>query len=504
MFGARSIWLILWGAALVSRLVAALLLPNAEQDGYSYAEIITRWSTTLSAGHFRVTDLFGFWLPLFPLAAALPNIWIGHPLLVGKMLSALCGATSCLLVFAITRRLTGNVVLAFLGFAIAVSNPLHILYSAACMTDVPGGCFILASLWFVLQNRWAVAAIFAALAASVRLEGWILVIVIPLVQLIHERRISMLALAILFLPLLGWLSVCQLATDDPLAFFVKRGRYQANYLQFYPTRQGFTFNDIHRDLEYFCLGANRGVLLGAVAAAVLSIWQAVNGHERLRFCLAATLGYAVALAGLVLVAYLIKRQPVLFPRYGLILFTLGLPLSMWLLQYSFGPFQRSSIPKLISIAAIAICFWEAKRQLPIISKVMADYRARRQIAEVVAVAFQKPVIPDQRCFSDDAAVRVLSGLPPDRFVRSESVPFSAGQDVRKFESYLRNSQVDYLVFTNVENSLPAKFYPNLGLQDHMASSMWDLVAYASSPFAPDVWLFRLRSLEIPPKLNAGF
>jgi hypothetical protein len=89
-------------------------------------------------------------------------------------------------------------------------------------------------------------------------------------------------------------------------------------------------------------------------------------------------------------------------------------------------------------------------------------------------------------------------------VRSESVPFSAGQDVRKFESYLRNSQVDYLVFTNVENSLPAKLYPNLGLQDHMASSMWDLVAYASSPFAPDVWLFRLRSLEIPPKLNAGF
>jgi hypothetical protein len=492
MFGARSIWLILLGAALVSRLVAALWLPNAEQDGYSYAEIITRWSNALSAGHFRVTDLFGFWLPLFPLAAALPNIWIGHSLLVGKILSALCGAASCLLVFAITRTLTGSVVLAFLSFAIVVSNPLHILYSAACMTDVPGGCFILASLCFVLQKRWTVAAILAALAASIRLEGWVLVVVIPFVQLIYERRISILALFILFVPVIAWLSVSQLATDDPLAFFVKRGRYQETYMQFYPTRQGFTFNDVRRDLEYFCLGANRGILLGAIAAGVLSISQAVNGHKGLRLCLGATLAYAFALTGLVLVGYLIKRQPVLFPRYGLILFTVGLPLSMWLLQYSFQPSQRSWIPQLISVMAIAICFWEAKRQLPTISKVIADYRAHRQIAETLAAAFQKGSIPNERCFSDDAAVRVLSQLPADRFVRSESAPFSAWQSVGNFESYLRKNQADYLVFTNIENSLPAKFYPNLGRQGQVTSDMWDLVAYAPSPFAPDVWLFRLR------------
>jgi CHASE2 domain-containing sensor protein len=107
-------WIILWVTGLAMRLLGAFLLPNAEQDGYSYAEIIARWSASFSAGHFRLADVFGFWLPLFPFAAAIPNIWIGNPLLVGKILSGVCGATSCLLIFVITKTLTRNVVLACL------------------------------------------------------------------------------------------------------------------------------------------------------------------------------------------------------------------------------------------------------------------------------------------------------------------------------------------------------------------------------------------------------
>jgi hypothetical protein len=37
-----------------------IFLPNAEQDGYSYGEMIARWGANLSADHFRLADLFGF------------------------------------------------------------------------------------------------------------------------------------------------------------------------------------------------------------------------------------------------------------------------------------------------------------------------------------------------------------------------------------------------------------------------------------------------------------
>jgi hypothetical protein len=487
----QSLWLVLSVTALVSRLAAALLLPNAEQDGYSYAEIITQWSTGLSTGNFCVAGLFGFWLPLFPLAAAIPNIWIGHSLLLGKMLSALCGATSCLLVFTIVRSLTRSIALALLGFAILVTSPLHILYSAACMTDVPAGCLILASLWFVLQRHWVVAAIFGALAGGVRMEAWVLLPLLPMLQFVYERRISILVVAILLLPVLACLGVSELATGHSFTFFVNRARYQANYMDFYPTRHHFTFPDVLRDLDYFFLGANRGVVLAAVTAGVLLIWRAVQRRERLRLTAAAPLGYAAALLGLVVVAYMTKQQPVLFPRYGLMLFAVGLPLFMWLLRDAFQSSIGSWVPKVISVAAIVICFWEGKRQLPIISKVMADYRARRQIAETLAIALHQSPGSGARCFSDDAAVRVLSELPTDRFLRSQSAPPSVWLTAASFESYLRQNHVSYLVFTRIENSLPAKFFPEIGRDAPGDHGIFEFLAFAPSPFAPDVWLFRI-------------
>src|SRR3954451_8193484 len=111
-----AVWIVLWLLALATRLWAAFYLPNAEQDGYSDALTIERLSTALASGHFRLADLYGFWLPLFQLAAAVPNIWIHDSLLSGKVVSAFCGAASCVLVFAIAQRLTTQVFLSYAVF----------------------------------------------------------------------------------------------------------------------------------------------------------------------------------------------------------------------------------------------------------------------------------------------------------------------------------------------------------------------------------------------------
>jgi hypothetical protein len=487
----RTLWTMLALLALSARLPAAFVIPNAEQDGYSYAEIIARWSGSLSSGNFRVSDLFGFWLPLFPFAAALPNLWLKNPLVVGKVLSALSGAVSSLLVFDITRRITRSVTLGWLAFGLVVVSPLHLVYSAACMTDIPHACLVLASVWLVLKKRWVGAAIFAALAECMRLESWTLILVLPLLQLVYERRISAVALLILVLPPLGWLSICHLATGDPFSFLAARVRYQASYMDFYPTRHGFALADIRQDADYLFLGANLGVVVGSIIAAGLILGGTVRRRRFPSLPFAALISYAVALFGFILISYVTKRQPVLFPRYGLIFFGLCLPLFMWLIRFAMQSMSRW--PRWAGVAAMVICFWDMTRQYPIIPKVCADFDAHKQIVDTLTSVFQKPDIAEQRCFSDDVAVRVLSRLPPDRFIYSDPENRAKCTDSVLFDAYLRQQHVTYLVFTKTEDSLPAKLHPELGNKDEVDSDLFQRVAWAPSPFGSDIWLFHLRT-----------
>jgi hypothetical protein len=488
-------WIAIWLIAIGSRATAAFLLPNAEQDGYSYAEIIARLSAHISSGHLQWADLFGFWFPLFQLAAAIPNIWIGHPLVAGKILSALCGASSCVLVFAITQRITRSIALGYLAFALIVLNPFHVLYSAACMTDVPCGFLVLTSLWFLIRRRWLLAAIFAALASCVRMEPWALILLLPLLQFAYEKRVSIAALIILILPPLAWLALSYHVTGDPFAYFAARVHYHANYLDFYPTRHGFASADIRQDLDYFLLGANRIVVLAIVATGALSILRTFRRRRFMPLSWVAPLAYATALFGLLLLAYLTRRQPVILPRYGLIFFPLGLPLLVWLIGLSIKHWPRSLAIKLAAFLVIGLSVRETKGQVDTIWKVRVDFRAHQQIVHALRIAFSQSANSDQRCFSDDVGVRVLSGFPEDRFVRSTSAPASAWEDAAVFESYLKENHVAYLVFTRIEDSLPAKVLPELG--NNVATGKFQLIALAPSPFASDVWLYRLRETEPP-------
>ena len=491
-------WIIVWLIALGTRLTAAFLLPNPEQDGYSYAEIIARLSSQISEGHLQLVDLFGFWFPLFPLTAAIPNFWIDNSLVTGKVLSALCGAGSCVIVFAIAQRISRSIALGYLAFALIVLNPLHLLYSAACMTDIPSSFLVLASLWSLLRRRWVLAAIFAALAGCVRIEPWALIPLLPLVQFAHEKRISITALIILIIPPLAWLAISHLATGDPFAYFAARARYHANYLDFYPTRHGFALADIRQDVDYFLLGANRIVVLAIIATAMLWILRTARCHRLMPLSWAAPLAYAAVLFGFLFLAYVTKRQPVILPRYGLILFPLGLPLLTWLIGLSIKHWPRSLSVKLVALILIGLCLRETKGQVDTVWKVRADFRAHQQIAHALRAAFSQSPNVEQRCFSDDVGVRVLSRLPADRFVRSAFAPASAWQDAAVFESYLEENHVTYLVFTKIEDSLPPQVFPHLGSSAQINSEKFQLIAFASSPFASDVWLYRLRDTAPPP------
>ncbi|MEY2484747.1 MAG: hypothetical protein QOH39_395 [Verrucomicrobiota bacterium] len=488
-----STWVVLWGIAIASRVAAAVLLPNAEQDGYSYAEAIANLSGRIAGGSFHVTDLFGFWLPLFQFFSAILNLFVHNPIAVGKIVSLLCGASACVLVFALTWEITQNRAYAWLAFALIVLAPLHILYSAACMTDVPHSCMILASLWFALRKQWILAAIFAALAEGLRIEAWALLFVIPAIQFLCERRVSLGVVAILLVPPLTWFAISYLATGDPFAYFADRAQYHAAYMDFHPTRRGFVFSDINQDVSYFLVGANSIVFLSSIAATAVLIWQWITGVDY-RGKLGATVivGYGIGLTGLLVVAYLTKRQPVLLPRYGLACFSLGLPLFAWLLQLAVEKAKWRWLAKSIGIFAVVLSVWVMKPQVPTVAHVVQDFQAHQKIAKDLDASLQSSEI-SSHCFSDDVAIRVLAHQPPARFLRSQIVPRSASKTADDFERYLRSEHVSHLVFFRTEDSLPVKFYPQLGQNEYQDTGRFELISAARSSFGPDIWLYRLRT-----------
>src|SRR3989441_555900 len=172
---ALKLWLALVLIAAFPRILGAFFLPNAFGDAYVYIRDIGAMSVKLSAHTFALTDLFGFWLPLYQFTGAVINVFVGNGFYVGKFVSGIFGVGVCLLVYSITLRLTANRTAALLAFVLIALNPLHILNSVSAMTDVPHVFFVLASLYFVLEKRWILAASFAALAGLTRVESWMLI-----------------------------------------------------------------------------------------------------------------------------------------------------------------------------------------------------------------------------------------------------------------------------------------------------------------------------------------
>ena len=478
--------------AIASRIVASFVLPNAEQDGYSYAEIIQHLTNQIQSGHFHVSDLYGFWLPGFPIISAFVNLIIHQPLIAGKIVNTVCGAISIVLVFRITLMITDSLLLALVGSGLLLLNPLHVLYSASCMTDVPHACVVLVSLWFASRRNWLGAALFAAISESIRIESWALIAALPLLQWLQERRVSIPAFLVLLVPPLAWFTLAFIATGSPLAYFAERARYHAEYIQFHPHRVGLQWSPLMKDVGYLLLGAGKIISAGAMFVAVTVLIGSIRNRKITEQRLLAPMIYGGAILALLVLAYITRSQPVWLPRYGLVFLGIGLPLFAVALQWSASLSQMRLVRRAIVVAVVGACLVEmATQQLPVLFHVRHDFRAHAQIAASL-VADSRTAPGGARCFSDDVAVRVLSGLPPETFVRSQFAPAAAADDRENFLSWLRSQNVQWLIFFPTENSIPVKFFPELS-KTGAHSPRFELIDFAHSSFGPDIWLYRIET-----------
>jgi predicted membrane-bound dolichyl-phosphate-mannose-protein mannosyltransferase len=327
----------LWGALILvcgaPRIIGAFLLPNAFGDAGAYIEGVGTMSAKLSAGTFCLTDLYGFWLPLYQFICAGVSVLVGHPFYMSKLVSAVFGVGVCLLVYDTSLRLTSHRTASLLTFALIAVSPLHIFNSASAMTDVPHAFFVLAGVACVLRRRWILAALFVALAGLTRMDSWMLIVLIPALQFLEERRVSVIACIILILPPAFWFYLSWKATGDWLDSFVARKQYMDWLLVANPSLAHFSLSGIARDAGSLLLSTDLAVLVACfaglwLAARRMASSAAARQSETLRAVVAVNSFFFAFLSFLVL-AYLTNKQPIIFPRYGLILFALGLPVLPW-------------------------------------------------------------------------------------------------------------------------------------------------------------------------------
>src|SRR5574341_197567 len=265
--------------AAIPRLLGAFFLPNTFGDAYVYIRDIGNLSTKIKSGTFAITDLYGFWLPLYQLISGLVNVFVGNGFYVGKIVSAVFGVGVSLLVYVIALQVTAHGRAALLAFLLIALNPLHILNSASAMTDVPHAFFVIACLYFVLQRNWMVAAVFAALAGLTRVESWMLIALIPALQVWKERRVSIPALLVTLIAPLFWFWVSWKATGDWLACFRTRRQYQEWLLAQNPALGKFNVAGVLKDSAMLLSGADVAVLIGAVVAGGLVLSRLIRNRK---------------------------------------------------------------------------------------------------------------------------------------------------------------------------------------------------------------------------------
>ena len=484
----RALWPTLVLVSGIPRIACAFALPNAFGDAYVYIRDIGMMSTKLSAGTFTLTDLYGFWLPLYQFICAAINIFVRNGFYTGKIVSAIFGVGACLLIYSITLRLTRNRTASLLGFLLIALNPLHIFYSASAMTDVPHSFFVLASLYFVLKRGWLVAAIFAALAGLTRVESWMFIVLIPAIQFAKERRLSIVAVAILLVPPLFWFYISWKATGNWLACFESRQQYHDWLLTMNPALARFSLSSIVRDGATLVVSTDIAVL----AASLVAGWLVAKRLGRnltvrempddVQEMLPAVV-YFFAFLGLLLVAYLTHQQPIIFPRYGLILFSLGIPILAWTFLR-----LRQDHPELarrVLIAVIVICALNESIQFVGAVGTLNQISTQRAVADYLHTHFQPN--SKARIFSDEGTIVVMSGIPPERFVSSSDAPREPGQ----FLGYLKEQNVEYVVFITKADSTPVKLFPDLEYGE--PAETFELVLYSYSEFLPmHIWLYRVR------------
>ncbi len=170
---------------------------------------------------------------------------------------------------------------------------------------------------------------------------------------------------------------------------------------------------------------------------------------------------------LLVTAYLTHQQPMIFPRYGLLLFSLGIPILMWTVLRLRQ--QRPLWARRILVSVIALCALDAGIQLVGAVGSLNQTSAQRAVGDYLHAHFNPN--SNTTIFSDEGTATVMSGIPEEKFLTSSDAP----RDRAGFLAFLKAKHVEYLVFVS------------------KVDSTFEPVMHSRSRFLRmDIWLYRVR------------
>lgn len=475
-----ALWVVLLLSAGIPRILGAFLLPNEEGDPYSYVQAIAMLRAGMVGGTFTISELFGFWLPLYQFACALISVVVGHPLYIAKLVSAVCGTGVCLMVFVVSLQLTGNRVVSLMAFALISINPIHIMYSAFSMSDVPHAFLVMSSLYFVIKDRWVVAGGFAAAGGLMRPESWLLIALLPALQFFLHRKVSLIAFCVALSSPLIWIYISWSATGNALEYFKVRSDYIRELLKADPGLASFSPAYVIANLQTLLYSTGHAVVIACLIAGWVLIKrssrQPNHRHSDSASGLGVTVAYFLSSLGFLLVAYFTKKQPAIFARYCLVLFALGLPVLAWICLEArdWKPAWARSLGALL----LVLCLWQFTVQLGDGASYLNEVSRKRIVANYLRENF--PGGSDLKVFCDDDTIKALAGIPAGSFVDSSSSP----GDAKSFMDYLNEHRVEYLVYERRDRSAAEKLFRDLG--EERIKDLFQLVASTST----DLRLYR--------------
>jgi hypothetical protein len=177
------------------------------------------------------------------------------------------------------------------------------------------------------------AGIFGLLAGLMRVEAWMLIILLPELQVLAGRKVKPGSFIVPALAPLICFYIYWAATGDPFDYFHSRAVFIREFLVDRPELKGFSVRRIMSDAGRLLYSVNPLVFIASVPAASFTIKNGrVKGHSEVTqtsFAVGAACVFFFSFLAFLLAAYFTNNQPEIWTRYGLLFFVLGIPLLIW-------------------------------------------------------------------------------------------------------------------------------------------------------------------------------
>jgi len=148
-----------------------------------------------------------------------------------------------------------------------------------------------------------------------------------------------------------------------------------------------------------------------------------------------------------LMAYVTRNQPEIWPRYGLIFFTLGLPLLAYGLALS-QPFTTPHSSRNLRLLYLTGGFMILQFCVQLIDVTRIVVKPDTNLIAAQFLEDQRRLDEATTIYCEDGAIRVLSGIPLEEFKDQYNSP----ADENAFIESLRKNQVKLLVYKDLPGS----------------------------------------------------